>query len=226
MKNLLLAMVLVAAVPAGAQQTDDDTADDAFYTVSYVEIEASSRSTAFAAFRAYESANSAINGYVGFDLFEEPNQSGRFAIIETWLNQGAFDEVGTAIQQGMIDMLDPVRVSDYDRRPYKPLSVASRRAAQNDRAIYVIAHVDVSPNPEVPLLLAQHASESRLDDGNIGFDVIQHTMRANHFTVIETWEDSEAYRSHVEANHTRAYRNALAPFLSSPLDERLYQAVD
>jgi quinol monooxygenase YgiN len=93
------------------------------------------------------------------------------------------------------------------------------------QTVYVITHVDVSPNPQVPVLLQRMAEESRKDEGNLRFDVLQHTMRANHFTVIEAWRDRKALDAHVAAAHTKQYREELGPMLGSPLDERLVERV-
>ena len=37
-------------------------------------------------------------------------------------------------------------------------------------------------------LLTALAEASRKEEGNLRFDVLQHTMRANHFTIIEAWQ--------------------------------------
>jgi len=55
---------------------------------------------------------------------------------------------------------------------------------------------------------------------------LQHTTRANHFTVIETWENRKALDAHAAAQHTKLYRDRLQPMSGSPLDERLYKAVE
>jgi quinol monooxygenase YgiN len=51
-------------------------------------------------------------------------------------------------------------------------------------------------------------------------------MRANQFTVIEEWQTAKAIEKHATATHTKEYRNSLAPIAGSPLDERLYKAVE
>jgi quinol monooxygenase YgiN len=58
------------------------------------------------------------------------------------------------------------------------------------------------------------------------FDVVQHTMRANHFTVIETWESQKTHDAHAAAPHTKQYRHALQPMSGNPLDERVFKAVE
>jgi quinol monooxygenase YgiN len=84
----------------------------------------------------------------------------------------------------------------------------------------------VTPDQKVPPLLKRLAEMSRQDEGNIRFDVLQHTMRANHFTVIETWQTEKALDAHVAAAHTRQYRDEVQPMTGSPLDERVYKAVN
>ncbi len=109
--------------------------------------------------------------------------------------------------------------------PTKSLAVASAAPARHG-AVSVVTHVDVAPNPRVAVLLTELAEASRRDPGNLRFDVYQHTMRANHFTVVETWENERALDQHVAAAHTKQYRDELQPMTGSPLDERVYRAVE
>jgi quinol monooxygenase YgiN len=49
-------------------------------------------------------------------------------------------------------------------------------------------------------------------------------MRANHFTVIETWRDQASLDAHAAAAHTRQYRDEVLPLTGSPLDERVFKS--
>ena len=51
-------------------------------------------------------------------------------------------------------------------------------------------------------------------------------MRANHFTVIETWRNQKALDAHAAAAHTRQYRDELQPMTGSPLDERVHKPLE
>lgn len=195
-----------------------------FYSVSYVEVTPGSRQAAIAALREYRAASGKEDGFGALEFFEQAGRPGHFAVIETWRDQKAFDARAAALQKNLTDRLQPIRISDLDRRPYKTLTTAPPRTP-NSGMVYVITHVDVSPNPQVPLLLQRMAEESRKDVGNLRFDVLQHTMRANHFTVIEAWRDRKALDAHAGAAHTKQYRDELAPALGSPLDERLFERV-
>ena len=66
---------------------------------------------------------------------------------------------------------------------------------------------------------------SRQEAGSLRFDVLQHAMRGNHFTVIEQWRNQDALDAHVATAHARAYRDALQPLTGSPLDERVYTPI-
>ena len=119
-----------------------------------------------------------------------------------------------------------MRTSGWDTRPYKTLSVASGSAEATPKSIYVITHVDVAPDPRIAGLLTTLAEASRLEQGNIRFDVLLHTMRSNHFEVIESWQSQKALENHAAAAHTRKYRDDLQSALGSPLDERIYRTVE
>ena len=226
---LLLVVTLMASPGFGARRQADMPTAEASYTVSYVEVMASpaSRAEALAAFREYEAARNEEPGYVRFEIFEQSDAPGHFAVIETWRDANAYQTRGAAVREQLLAALGPIRISDYDQRPYKTLTVGSSTTSQDRQAIHVISHVDVSPNSAVPPegLLRRAAEESRLDEGNGRFDVLQHAMRGNHFTVIESWESREAHEAHVEAAHTRRYRDELGPTTGSPLDQRMYEAV-
>ena len=217
---LLLSSTLRAqAAPAVAT-------DAVFHAVSYVEALASAKATAFTVLKQYRDASRREDGFVRVDLFEQAGWPAHFVVVEAWRDQKAFDAHVAAAQKSLIDSLQPLRASGFDLRPYKTLSVGSSPAAPNGRAVSVVSHVDVAPNPQVPVLLKNLAEASRKDEGNIRFDVLQHTMRANHFTVIETWRDQKAFDAHVAAAHTRQYRDDLQPATGSPLDERVYKAIE
>jgi len=217
---VLIPSVLFGQTPAGVPP------DTVFYAVSYVETMAPATKAARAAFAQYRDASRKQDGLARVEFFEQIGRPGHFAVIETWRDQKAFDARDVAAQKQFLGALQPIRVSDYDQRPYKTLTVAPGAASTGRQAVYVIAHVDVSPSPQVPPLLRRLAEASRQETGNLRFDVVQHTMRANHFTVIEGWQSQQALDSHVAAAHTRQYRDELQPMTGSPLDERVYTSVE
>lgn len=222
---LLVSAVLIPSVLFG-QTPANAPADTVFYAVAYVDTMAPATKAARAALEQYRDASRKQDGLVRIEFFEQIGRPGHFAVIETWRDQKAFDARDVAAQKQLLGALQPIRVSDYDQRPYKTLTVAPGAASTGRQAVYVVAHVDVSQSPLVPPMLRRLAEASRQEAGNLRFDVLQHTMRANHFTVIEGWRSQQALDSHVAAAHTRQYRDEVQPMTGSPLDERVYTSVE
>jgi quinol monooxygenase YgiN len=218
--NLLRVIVLLLLLTAVTKAQDDSR----FYSVSYIDVNPVSRSTALSTLRRYRDVSHKHADHILTELFEQADRSGRFVIVETWKTQAAFD-ANADVRKQLTDEIQPVRLSDWDTRPYKTLSVASGPVLAGDGTVVVITHVDVSPDPKAAPLLVTLAEASRREEGNVRFDVLLHTMRANHFEVIETWKNSKALDAHSAAAHTKKYRDDLQQFLGSPLDERLFKAI-
>ncbi|HEY9465118.1 MAG TPA: antibiotic biosynthesis monooxygenase [Vicinamibacterales bacterium] len=229
LSQLLVSALLLVAMPGQQAGTPADTR---FYAVSYIEAMASSTGRAIALLKQYRDSSAKQDGFVSIEVFEQLGRPGHFALFEVWRDQKAFEVRDAAVQQQLRDALQPLRVSDYDQRPYKAISVGptggdNRRGGRAAASqVIVISHVDVAPNPQVAVMLKDLAEASRKEPGNVRFDVVQHTMRANHFTVVEVWRDQKALDAHVAAPHTRQYRDTLQPMTGSPLDERVYKSID
>ena len=225
---LLLNVVLLSsslAVRIHAQAP----ADTSLYAVSYVEVLPSARPAMVAALKQYRDTSRKEDGYVRFDLLEQAGRPGHFAVVEMWSDQKAADAHGMAAHVKQFqEALLPIRVSGYDQRPYKPLTVAPATGAVSGRAIHVVGHVDTvgGPQADAPGLLKRFAEASRRDQGSLRFDILQHATRLNHFTVVEVWQSQSALDAHAAAVHTKQYRDTLQPISGSPLDERVYNAVE
>jgi len=226
--RLLLSILMLS--PCLPVQIDAQTsADTALYAVSYVDVMPSARAAMAAALKQYRDASRKEDGYLRLELLEQIGRPGHFAVVETWKDQKAFDAHGMAAPLKQFrDALQPIRLSGYDQRPYKILTVASASAAGNDQAIHVVAHVDTvgGPQADAPGLLNRLAEASRKEQGCLRFDVLQNTTRMNHFTVIAIWQNQQALDAHDAAPHTKQYREVLQPISGSPLDERVYKAVE
>ena len=219
----LLGLLIATTMVFGAQAPTDTSV----YTVAYFDVNPASKALAVTAYKQYRETSRKDEGFVRSEFFEQVGRPGRFSLIETWANQKAFDaHAAAAHTKQWRSALDPIRLSDYDQRPYKTLTLGAPAAA-NDRSTYLITHVDIGgQGTNASELLKRLAEASRKESGNLRFDVVQHTMRANHFTVIEAWQNPKAADAHAAAAHTKQYRDGLAPISGSPLDERIYKVVD
>src|SRR5262245_10930869 len=166
--SFLFAACLASIVSAQGNRSDVPPSQT-FYAVSYVESMSSSaaRMAAIAAFKQYRSAMGAREGFVSLELFEQTGRPGHFAVVEAWKDQKAFEARDATRSKQLQDALEPIHVSGFDQRPYKPLSIGPATAPRTAAQVTVIAHVDVAPNPQTPELLKQLAEASRRDEGNV-----------------------------------------------------------
>ena len=227
--NVLISTVILAS-SLWAQTRAEAPADTAaVYAVAYVDVTPSSKGAAVTAFKQYRDTSRNDDGYGRIEFFEQIGWTGHFAIVEEWRDQKTFDAHGMAAHTTQfLSKLQPIRLSGYDQRPYKTLTAGpAPTAAKGGQAIHVVAHVDIAgQQTDAPGMLKRLADASRKDEGNLRFDILQHAMRANHFTVVETWQNQKALDAHAAAEHTKQYRNTLQPMSGSPLDERLYKIVE
>jgi quinol monooxygenase YgiN len=222
-RALLVALLLLSTL-AQAQPTAVSTGGT--FAVAYVETRADAAAAGRAALERYRDAVCRADGCLAVDVFAQTGRAGRFVIVESWRDAAAFDSRDAAAKSELLEALRPLRISDYDERPYKALTLDSRASTgAAPSARFVIAHVDVAPNSRAPELLTRLAERSRAEPGNVRFDVLQHAQRGNHFTVVEEWRSEAALDEHVAAQHAREYRDALQPLTGSPLDERVYVGV-
>lgn len=222
MKRLLPS--LIGAILLSAQVVPDTIA----YSVAYVDILPASRTIAIAAIQQYRDASRKEDGFQRIEVFEQAGRPAHFCIIETWANSKDLDTHGASLNaKDFRTKIDSIRLSDYDQRPYKTLSLGAGHNGGSSRSIFVITHVDIGgQGTNAADLLRTLAEASRKEEGNVRFDVLQHAMRANHFTVIEEWRSAKATDTHAAAVHTKEYRNSLSPIAGGPLDERLYRIVE
>lgn len=223
----LLFSIVILASSLGVQVHAQAPAVTALYAVSYVDVNQFARNSMVAALRQYRDAITKEDGFVSVETFEQIGRPGHFAVVETWRDQQAFDAHASAASAKQLrTSLQPFRLSGYDERFYKALNVAPPQQ-ENPDAIHVLTHVDVIPDPkaDAPGLLTRLANASQRERGNFRFVILQHAQRANHFTIIETWQNQRTLDDHAEAAHTKQYRDTLQPLAGGPLDERLYKSV-
>jgi quinol monooxygenase YgiN len=224
--TLLIAGTLTLSLGCETNMAKPVPNDTPFYSVSYVEVSLAARAAAIHALQTYRDASHGDQGFVRMEFFEQIGRLGHFAIVETWADQKAFDSHTTVAHTAAFrSALDNTRLSDYDERPYRPVSAGATTAAPTSNAIYVLTHVDTVNPSNGADLLRRLATESRKDEGCLRFDVLQHATKENHFTIVETWRSLKAFENHAAVAHTRIYRDGLHSISGSPLDERIYKPV-
>ena len=109
-----------------------------------------------------------------------------------------------------------------------PVSASAQQKAETKSgALYVVTYVDVFPNftDETLKALRQFATDSRKDQGSVRFEFLQDVVRTNHFSIVEVWQNRQAYDAHLTQQHSKLFREKIQPGLGSPFDERLYNLV-
>lgn len=93
---------------------------------------------------------------------------------------------------------------------------------QTTNQFYVVTHVDVIPDhtKQAEELLKRYAAESRKQRGVVRFEVQQELALPNHFTIVEVWQNRQAFEAHQGAGYSRRFREDLQPLRGAPLDQR------
>jgi quinol monooxygenase YgiN len=91
-------------------------------------------------------------------------------------------------------------------------------------SLHVVSYVEVAPGAERAALglLRQYRNASRQDRGNLRVDVLQQSGRPDHFVVLESWQDKDAWTAHSTAAHSKLFATELPAQLVSPIDQRLF----
>jgi quinol monooxygenase YgiN len=229
----LFAMLTVVALPSAAPdrpgpdpaQAAAPAGQGAVHVVSYVEAVPGAERMAIAILRRYRDESRREQGSLRVDILQQIGRPGHLIVLEAWQDGAALSAHEAAAHTKQLAAELPARLaSPIDRRLFNTLAIAVGSAGED--SIYVVTHVDTIPTPgsNAEGLLKQLADDSRKDEGNQRFDVVQ-SDRRNHFTVIEAWRTQRALDAHTGAAHTKEYRDSLQPLAGSPLDERVLTVV-
>lgn len=193
---------------------------------TYIDISPDSTAEAIALLTKYRGATANQEGNAGVIVLKETSRQNRFVVIEAWNTETAFQTHEAAPHTVEFrSRLRAIHNSPYDQRTHHTFAAASDRGENSDSLLYVVTHVDVPPprKEETEVLLTVEAAKSRMDAGNVRYDVFQQNApRTNHFTVLAVWKHESAFISHQATSHTRQFRESLGPMLGAPYDERLY----
>jgi quinol monooxygenase YgiN len=226
MNRILLALGLFAMAIGGMDAARAQ--DGAVYVVTYFEVQPGAKAEATTLLKGLRAAARHDEGNQRADVMESAFRPGHFVMLTTWKDQKALDaHMAAAHTREARDKLNGLRNSPADDRVHNSLAVATADGGRPPaRAFYAVTHVDVPPprKDDCVVMLKTLAEDSRKDQGNVSFDVVQQTSRPNHFTVIEAWKDRKAFDAHVATAHVRAFRDQLTPMSGALYDERLYRA--
>jgi quinol monooxygenase YgiN len=222
----VLALALLAALLPGAAAEDPGAA----YVVAYIEVAPAAAAEARRLLAAVRDASRGESGALAFEALSRTERPGHFALVEAWASGAAREAHARAPHvREFREKLDRLSTAPYEERQHVALAVAPPRApAARATAVHALTHVDVVPASREPgaALVRTLAEASRQEPGCLRFDALTQSNRPNHMTVIEAWDNREAFDRHVAAAATRTFRHSLAPLSGSLYDERLYAVID
>jgi len=103
--------------------------------------------------------------------------------------------------------------------------IFAQNAGARDK-IYVVAHFDTMPPNVAGPILSQYVEDTRKDKGALRVELYSEIGRANHFVIVEEWENQKAFDAHEAAAHTWQFRDLIQPVLASPWDQRVDRLVE
>lgn len=203
--------------------------------VTYIEAAPAMAEQAAEFVDRYAAAGREAAGNLRFEALQRIDRPNQFAFISVWKDQRAAQTYAASeVTKQFHDKLQPLLSAPVDERPYTGIEGVSAAtgmnasARDNKGAVYVVTHVDIVPPKKDDALAAlkEVSGPSRSESGNLRYEILQQNSRPNHFTVVETWRNREAFAVHEVAAHTRKLRDLLLPLQGALYDERLYSAMD
>jgi quinol monooxygenase YgiN len=219
----LMASVLMSAFALPPLQAQDG----ALYVVSYIEVAPEAAADAAGLLRQFADTVRKEPANMRFELLQRVALPNQFATVAVWKDRSAYEPYALAPgSNAYADRLKPYLISGIDERLHNGIETAGAPAKVPAEAVYVVTHVDVPPpsKDQCVSLLKTLVEDSRREAGVARFEVFQQTSRPNHFSVVEVWNDRNAYTGHITAAHTKKFREQLTPMSGALYDERLYKA--
>jgi len=228
---VLLGLTMSIGSPdvAGAQASAPSPFTGPIYVVMYVEVMPTAVSTGATLLRTFRDAVRREDGNLRCEIVERIGQPNQFVALVAWKDQKAFDaHTARASTRETREKIAAIRNAPTDERVHAGLAVGPLDARVPNEAVYVVTHVDVIPprKDDGAVALRQLADDSRKNEGNLRFEVVQQISRPNHFTVVEIWSSASLLEAHSMAASTRRFRDTLAPMTGALYDERMYRALD
>jgi quinol monooxygenase YgiN len=222
---MAIGLVIAICLPASAQ-----TDGEAVYAVTYLDVAASSPGRGVDLLKQYRESSRHEAGNVEFTVLEEVGRPNRFAIVEGWKDQSAFDAHEKAMSTTQFqEALKAIRNSPPNQHVLHAFAAGPARTEPSSDAFYTVEHIDFLPmfaNIAQPVV-RRLAQSSAKEDGVLRYDIYQEPAHSNHYSVVAAWTSMEAFDAYETAPPTREFRAAtVMPARGNLYDQRLYKVVD
>jgi quinol monooxygenase YgiN len=223
-----MAIGLAIAISSSAQS---QTVSEPVYAVTYLDVGANSLGRGVDLLKQYRESSRHEAENVEFTVLQETDRPNRFAIVEGWKNQSAFDAHQKAVSTAEFEeALKAIRNSPPNQHVLHGFATGSARAERPSGALYMVEHIDFLPtfaNLAQPAI-RRLAEASAKEEGVLRYDVYQEPApHANHFSVVAVWAAKKAFDDYETAAPTCEFRAAtVMPARGNLYDQRLYKVVD
>jgi quinol monooxygenase YgiN len=220
------AITLAGGIPVSAQ-----TAGDAVYAVTYLDVSADWVLQGGGLLKQFRDQSRKQPGNLEFNVLQETSRPNRFVIVEGWSDEARFQGHEKSPDTRQFEfILTAIRNSPPNQHVLRAFATAPGRGQASADAVRMIEHVDFQPPSNdvgLPALKAL-AEVSQKADGVVSYDVYQEPVpHANHYTVVAVWANRKAYDAHETAPYTRQFRTATQmPARANLYDQRLYKLLD
>ena len=226
--SIMLVLVCVSSSWADTKLNDGTVLSDRpAWIVTYIEVAADSVGKAQALILEQAAKSNEEAGSIRFEGLQRLNRDNHFAILEAWADPEArASHAAAAHTLAFRKALQPLLYAPYDERPHVGLTAVDPEQTPEggESTIYVLTHADIippeqfapcnrRPDPGGPCgneLLIDLARASRDHAGNLRFDILTQSNRANHMTVVEMWDGADSQAAHQTQADKKAFRDELA----------------
>ena len=142
-----LAMVALGAIKdAPAQAPPPTVTEGAIYSVTYVEVLATSTADGIALLRRYREATRQEDGNLRCEVVSRIGQPHQLVVLEVWRDQKAFEAHSTSSNTvSTRERIHAIRGAPIDERVHLAVASGPLQPGPAGDAVYVVTHVDVIP---------------------------------------------------------------------------------
>jgi quinol monooxygenase YgiN len=226
--------LLVAATMATAASAQISAAP--VYAVTYLDVATGAVVKGVDLIGRYRDSSRRETANLEFTILQETSRPNRFAIVEGWTDQAAFEAHDKGAAKSAFEGgLKSIRNSPPDRHMLQPFANAPAQPEPARGALYLVEHVDfMGGDPAIAAaaepLIKGLAEASRREPSVARYDIYrQPPPRINHYEVVAAWPDAKAFDAHETAAHTRQFRADTAKggraWRANLYDQRLYRVL-
>src|SRR5271169_2583673 len=138
--------VAVGFVIAICSSARSQTGGEAVYAVTYLDVAASSLGRGVDLLKQYRESSRHEAANLEFIVLQETGRPNRFAIVEGWKDQSAFDAHQKARSTAQFEeALKAIRNSPPNQHVLHAFATGSARAERPSGALYMVEHIDFLP---------------------------------------------------------------------------------